>query len=111
MTFTRAVSFYKKYEGLMTDEEILAETGFSAERIRVQIAKTKGQLCWTCANACNDISCEWVRNCYGRQGLVRVLDYPEYVKTKKIPTRLKGQDVEIPYIVSCEKWQWDGRSK
>lgn len=57
MTFTRAVQFYRKYEGLMTDDEIFAETGFSADRIRRQIIKSNGQLCWTCANACDDSKC------------------------------------------------------
>lgn len=41
MTFTRAVQFYRKYEGLLTDDEILAETGYSADRIRRQIIKTR----------------------------------------------------------------------
>lgn len=111
MTFTRAVAFYKKYEGLMTDDEILAETGFTAERIRTQIVKTRGQLCWTCANACNDLKCEWVNRCDGVQSDVRIINYPNYVRTKIVTRYGKRGDEDIEYIVSCDRYKWDGRSK
>lgn len=110
MTFTRAVAFYKKYEGLMTDEQILEETGFSADRIRKQIIKTNGQLCWRCANACSDLKCEWVRRCNGRQSDTRINNYPDYVKTKIVTKVKRVYNTDTEYIIKCERYKWDGKS-
>lgn len=111
MTFTRAVQFYRKYEGLLTDDEILAETGYSADRIRRQIIKTRGQLCWTCANACDDSKCEWVWKCNETQYDTRINNYPDYVETKIVTKVKRAYNSDTEYIIKCEKYKWDGKSK
>ena len=111
MTFTRAVQFYRKYEGLMTDDEIFAETGFSADRIRRQIIKSNGQLCWTCANACDDTKCEWVRRCNGVQSDTRINNYPNYVETKIVTKVRRAYNSDTEYIIKCDLYKWDGKSK
>lgn len=108
MTLTKAVKFYKEYEGLMSDEQIFEETGFSAERLRQQTVKNKGQLCWYCANACDDTKCEWVSRCNGVQSDIRINDYPDYVKTKAVYS-YKRPNTE--YITECTKYRRDGKSK
>ena len=106
MTLTKAVKFYKDNEGLMTDEEIFEETGYSAERLRQQIVKNNGQLCWSCMNACSDLKCEWVCRCNGSQTDTRINNYPDYVKTKVVPS-YKRPNTE--YIVECKRYVRDER--
>ena len=110
MTLTKAVKFYRNYEGLMTDEEIQEETGYSAERIRRQIVKSDGQLCWKCANACNDDKCEWVASLHGDEEDLKSVKYPDYVKTTTITRFNKIWNKDETYITRCKRYAWDGKS-
>lgn len=108
MNISDAVIFYDKYTGLMSDEEIQNETGFSVERIRMHRFHRLDQLCWYCANACNDFLCEWVNSC-NREYIFK--SYPDFVKTKTVKKWMNGKRVEVTYIVECKNYEWDGVSK
>lgn len=74
------------------------------------------QLCWSCAKACDDSLCEWVRRCCGVQEEMRHNDYPDYVRTVvKVKNRYRRglliKTAEAELISECDLYEWDGRSK
>lgn len=111
MTIEEAVEFYKKYVGVLSDDEIHGETGYSTDRIKYQIMTSRGQLCWYCANACDETKCEWVKNCHGVQHGERKMNYPDYVTTMASGNFNKVTDKDFVYIVECSRYKWDGKSK
>lgn len=110
MTIQSAVEFYERYVGIMTDDQIHGETGVPISRIKNNMYRTKGQLCWTCANACDDAKCEWVRQCQGTADEMPDC-YPEYVKTETVIRRTIQGVRKATYVVACNKYKHDGRSK
>lgn len=78
--------------------------------------KDKGQLCWKCSKACDDSLCEWVRKCQGTNDSMQSVDYPDYVKTETIVRDKYNRGVYVgvettTYIVGCDNFEWDGKSK
>lgn len=116
MTITQAIEFYSKYTGLLSNEEIHEETGMTVPKIRRKKRENKGQLCWRCAKACDDFKCSWIRKCHGTQEQMADTEYPDYVQTETFTKDIykRGQFLRTEtatYIVGCENYEWDGRSK
>lgn len=117
MTYAEAIEFYNRYVGLLSDDEIHEETGMSISKLRRKKRMHKGQLCWSCAKACNDFLCEWPRMCNGTQEEMMNYEYPDFITKTDIITKKKWhrgrllRTEEVVLITECKNYEWDGKSK